>query len=206
MNYDRKRHWDDVYLEKDESQLSWHQDDPSVSLEFCKLAGLSHDASVIDIGAGTSRFAERLLAAGIGDVSVLDVSQAALERSRQQLGAAGARIEWITADVTKWQPARAFDLWHDRAVFHFLTDQDDRARYVDRLRSALRPGGHAIIATFALDGPEKCSGLPVVRYDPEGLSDALGAGFSLIAQRAHRHQTPWGSAQSFQYSLLRLVG
>ena len=205
MPDERVSHWEEVYREKDDAQLSWHQDDPSISLELCDVAGVVSGSSVIDIGGGTSRFAERLIERGLCDVSVLDLSKAALDRSRHQLGPASERIEWIAADVTTWRPDRSYDLWHDRAVFHFLIDADDRTAYRDRLCRCLRPGGHAIIATFALDGPEKCSGLPVVRYDPEGLSEVLGDRFRLVAHRRHAHKTPWGTPQSFQYSLLQKV-
>ncbi|GGH26989.1 Methyltransferase domain-containing protein [Cribrihabitans marinus] len=198
-------HWDGLYREKDDAQLSWHEDDPSLSLELCDVAGVDRGTSVIDIGGGTSRFAERLIERGLSDVSVLDVSEAALDRSRRQLGPVGEQIEWIAANVTTWTPDRYYDLWHDRAVFHFLIDADGRAAYRDRLCRCLRPGGYAIIATFALDGPEKCSGLPVVRYDPEGLSEVLGGRFTLVAHRSHTHNTPWGSPQSFQFSLFRMA-
>jgi ubiquinone/menaquinone biosynthesis C-methylase UbiE len=201
---ERGQHWERVYREKDDTQLSWYQDDPKISLELCDLAGVDSASSVIDIGGGTSRFAERLIERGLIDVSVLDLSAAALDRSRRQLGPLGEQIEWIAADVTVWIPDRSYDLWHDRAVFHFLVDADDRTAYLDRLCRCLRPGGHAIIATFALDGPEKCSGLPIVRYDPEGLSGELGDRFTLVAHRRHTHKTPWGSPQSFQFSLLRM--
>lgn len=204
MADERVSHWERVYREKDDTQLSWHQDDPSISLELCDIAGVHSGSSVIDIGGGTSRIAARLIERGLSDVSVLDVSEAALDRSRRDLGPVGDQIKWIAADVTTWTPNRSYDLWHDRAVFHFLVDEDDRLAYIDRLRRCLRPGGHAIIATFALDGPEKCSGLPVVRYDPQGLSAVLGDAFTLVAERRHMHPTPWGSPQSFQFSLLRM--
>lgn len=197
-------HWEGVYREKEDTRLSWHQDDPSISLELCDVAGVDSGSSAIDIGGGTSRFAERLMERGLSDVSVLDLSEAALDRSRRQLGAVGEQIKWIAADVTTWSPDRNYDLWHDRAVFHFLVDADDRSAYRDRLCRCLRPNGHAMIATFALDGPEKCSGLPVVRYNPEGLSEELGDRFTLVAHRSHKHNTPWGSPQSFQFSLLRM--
>ena len=203
MADERVGHWEGVYREKEDTQLSWHQDDPSLSLELCDLAGVDKGSSVVDIGGGTSRFAERLIEKGLSDVSVLDVSEAALDRSRRQLGPVGERIVWIAADVTTWSPDRSYDLWHDRAVFHFLVDAGDRTAYRERLYRCLRPGGHAIIATFALDGPEKCSGLPVVRYDPEGLSEVLGDRFTLVTHRRHTHITPWGTPQSFQFSLLR---
>lgn len=204
MADERVSHWERVYREKDDTQLSWHQDDPSISLELCDIAGVHSGSSAIDIGGGTSRLAARLIERGLSDVSVLDVSEAALDRSRRDLGPVGDQIKWIAADVTTWTPSRSYDLWHDRAVFHFLVDEDDRLAYIDRLRRCLRPGGHAIIATFALDGPENCSGLPIVRYDPQRLSAVLGDAFTLVAERRHMHPTPWGSPQSFQFSLLRM--
>ena len=204
MAQDRPQHWDGIYRDKEDARLSWHQDDPAISLELCALAEIGAGSSVIDIGAGTSRFAARLIERGIGEMAVLDVSGAALERAREAMGPIGERIDWITADVTTWTPTRRYDLWHDRAVFHFLVDAHDRAAYRERLRGCLNPGGHAIIATFAPDGPETCSGLPVARYDPEALVLELGEGFTLAAHRRHVHHTPWGTPQPFQYSLLRM--
>ncbi|WP_171121289.1 MULTISPECIES: trans-aconitate 2-methyltransferase [unclassified Ruegeria] len=190
MADERQSHWEGVYREKNDDQLSWHQDDPAISLELCDVAGINNRSSVIDIGGGTSRFAARLIERGLRDVSVLDVSEAALNRSRRHRGPVGEQIKWIAADVTSWSPGRSYDLWHDRAVFHFLVDAEDRAAYRDRLCRCVRPGGHAIIATFALDGPKTCSGLPVARYDPDGLTKALGDRFTLMARRSHTHNTP----------------
>ncbi len=204
MADERQSHWEGVYREKNDDQLSWHQDDPAISLELCDVAGINNRSSVIDIGGGTSRFAARLIERGLRDVSVLDVSEAALNRSRRHLGPVGEQIKWIAADVTSWSPGRSYDLWHDRAVFHFLVDAEDRAAYRNRLCRCVRPGGHAIIATFALNGPKTCSGLPVARYDPDGLTKALGDRFTLMARRSHTHNTPWGIGQSFQYSLFRV--
>lgn len=206
MSKDRAGHWEKVYGEKGETQLSWHQGDPAISLELCELAGITKSSGVIDVGAGTSRFAARLIARGLADVTVLDLSATAIEGARRQIGKLSDAINWVVADITNWTPGRTYDLWHDRAAFHFLVDQKDRDAYVNRLRRALRPGGHVIIATFAPDGPEKCSGLPIVRYDPESLGSALGKGFSLVTHRSDIHHTPWGSPQSFQYSLFLWQG
>lgn len=200
---DRSDHWESVYRQKAERELSWHQDDPSVSLDLADVARLTADTSVIDIGGGTSRLAAALLGRGLRDVTVLDLSQAALDAARARLGPEGHRVTWIAADVTRWTPGRRFGLWHDRAAFHFLVDPADRAAYIARLGRALAPGGHAIIATFAPDGPEKCSGLPVVRYSPETLAQELGEGFAPVTHRLHDHQTPRGARQSFQFSLFR---
>lgn len=205
MTGDRKTHWDCVYREKPEASLTWHQDRPAVSLALIDNAGLTPSSSVIDVGGGTSRLAASLLAIGMCDVTVLDVSGVALDNARDQLGGAGKSVKWIATDITAWSPDRQYDLWHDRAVFHFLVDPDERRAYVANLKKGLRIGGHAIIATFAPDGPEKCSGLPVVRYSPTDLGAVLGDDFELITHRNEMHQTPMGRTQSFQFSLFRRI-
>ena len=134
---------------------------------------------------------------------MLDLSQAAIDAAKARLGKAAPHVAWIVDDVTRWTPDRAYDIWHDRAAFHFLTAPEDRASYAERLRAAVKPGGHAIIATFASDGPERCSGLPVIRYAPQELAATIGAPFTLIHSRHHIHKTPWGATQAFQYSVLR---
>ena len=136
-------------------------------------------------------------------MAVLDISAQAVDAARLRLGASAGAVEWIVADVTTWQPNTAYDIWHDRAAFHFLTERRDRQAYVERLRTALKPGGHAIIASFALDGPERCSGLPVERYDEGRLVAAIGNGFRLVEAHRRLHRTPWGAAQSFQYTVLQ---
>ncbi|SHF21198.1 Methyltransferase domain-containing protein [Ruegeria intermedia] len=206
MTADRKTHWDTVYGAKSEDQLSWHQDDPEVSLDLIGLAGVTAKSSVIDIGGGTSRLAGALLEKGLRDVTVLDLSPVSLQAARDRLGPAGDAVTWIATDITQWTPDRRYDLWHDRAVFHFLVDPTDRAAYLDTLAQAVVAGGHAIIATFAPDGPETCSGLPVARYESGQISEMLGNGFALVADRRHGHHTPWGAIQSFQYSLFRRLG
>lgn len=206
MSEELKKHWDGIYSQKAESQLSWHQDNPAISLELAEFAGVTSTSSVIDIGGGTSRFIDCLIERGLRDLSVLDLSQVALDVARQRLGKRGEMVNWIVSDITVWSPTSDYDLWHDRAVLHFLVDPEDRAAYLDRLSRCVRPGGHAIIATFALDGPETCSGLPVVRYSPRSLADTLGHGFALVTQRVGLHHTPSGRPQSFQFSLFRKVG
>lgn len=203
MTDTRKAHWDTVYDQKSEAQLSWHQDEAKLSLELAGLAGITAASSAIDIGGGTSRFAGTLLDLGLRDVTVLDLSQVALDAARQRLGQAGETVTWIAADITDWSPDRRYDFWHDRAVFHFLVDAEDRAAYLNGLSKGVDVGGHAMIATFAPDGPETCSGLPVARYSPESLAEVLGERFALVAHRYHLHQTPWGKPQSFQFSLFR---
>lgn len=199
----RQQHWENVYRDKGEFQVSWFQEEPAVSLDLIRAAGASRQSSIIDIGGGASRLADMLLKQDYKDVTVLDLSEAAMSIAKARLAERAAAIVWIAADATQWQPQRHYDVWHDRAAFHFLTDVDDRAAYVARLAQAIRPGGHAIIGTFAADGPERCSGLTVVRYDAARLSATLGGAFALVETRLHDHLTPWGSTQRFQFSLFK---
>lgn len=202
----RTEHWDAVYEARPENELTWYEAEPRLSLDLV-TEHLRPGEPFIDVGGGLSKLTERLLAAGYGPLSVLDVSPAALAAQKARLGDA---VTWIAADVTRWQPDTAYAVWHDRAVFHFLTDADDQAAYVAVLAAALRPGGIAIIATFDENGPERCSGLPVVRYAPRELGALLerlapGA-FEPIAALRHEHVTPKGRTQSFQFSVFRKAG
>jgi trans-aconitate methyltransferase len=199
----RSDHWQNVYVDKGENQVSWLQETPAISLELIELAGAMPGSGIIDIGGGASRLADCLVSRGYQDVTVLDLSAAALASARSRMGDSASRVTWIAADVTVWEPSRSYDIWHDRAAFHFLTEPLDQAAYVDRLRRALRASGHAIIGTFAPDGPERCSGLAVSRYDAARLAATLGSGFELIDTRRHEHVTPWGAAQTFQFSTFR---
>ncbi|AJD40541.1 class I SAM-dependent methyltransferase [Rhizobium sp. SEMIA 4085] len=201
---DRQAHWQTVYKTKAESEVSWHEDAPELSMVLLRQAGLTPDMSVIDIGGGTSRLVDALVASGQAHISVLDVSAAAIETAKSRLTDA-TRVEWIVSDMTVWSPARQYDFWHDRAAFHFLTEAADQEAYVRVLGQALKSGGKAVIGTFAPDGPEKCSGLPVARYDAQSLQDVLGSGFKLAATRRHEHTTPSGSVQQFQFSTLEKV-
>ena len=196
-------HWDAIYATRTETQVSWFQDRPGPSLELLDLVGAKPDSAVIDIGGGESRLVDALLARGFADVSVLDLSATALEAARARLGAAGERAHWIVADMTAWSPTRVYDVWHDRAALHFLTEPDEQRAYVARLRAALKPVGCAILATFAPDGPEKCSGLPVRRHDAASLAALLGPDFTLLDTRRHNHTTPGGATQRFQFSTFR---
>lgn len=202
MTDDRKAHWENVYLTKADDQVSWTEDNPALSLDLLHAAGLTREHSVIDVGGGAARLVDRLVQAKQSHVAVLDVSAAALSRAQSRLGSAET-TEWIVADITTWRPTRQYDFWHDRAVFHFMTDPADRAAYLAALSSALPIGGVAVFGTFALDGPEKCSGLPVMRYDAASLAAVLGEGFVLLDQRRHDHSTPWGAVQHFQFSTFR---
>lgn len=200
---DVRQHWDEVYRQKAEQDVSWFQAEPALSLDLIRRAGVAKQEPIVDVGAGASRFVDRLLAEGYSDLTVLDIAEAALQKSRARLGSAADRVNWIAADVTCWQPAKRYRLWHDRAVFHFLTEAADRAAYRETLGSALMPQGIAIIASFALDGPERCSGLPVQRYSPESLAAELGEDFRLLEQKSEAHTTPAGKLQLFQYSVFR---
>ena len=169
----RQAHWEGVYTQKGENEVSWFQENPALSLELIAQVGATSASAIIDIGGGASRLVDNLVERGFEDVTVLDLSGAALEAAKARLGDRAAQVHWIVADVTVWEPLRAYDIWHDRAAFHFLTEDRDRTAYVARLERTLKVGGYAIIAAFAPDGPERCSGLPVVRYDPVSLSRPL---------------------------------
>ena len=201
----RQAHWENVYTSKSENEVSWFQDSPAPSLALIAEIGAAPNSAIIDIGGGASRLVDHLIDQGFLDVTVLDLSAAALEAAKTRLGERASRARWLVADATTWQPSRTYDIWHDRAAFHFLTEEHDRAGYIVRLRQGLRIGGHAIIATFALDGPEKCSGLPVMRYDAARLAQTLGSGFKLLQSRRNDHATPWGSQQRFQFSVFERV-
>ncbi|KRP87488.1 SAM-dependent methyltransferase [Bradyrhizobium yuanmingense] len=200
---DRSNHWDHVYATKGEAEVSWYQDSPAISLAMIRAAGSDRDTTIIDVGGGASRLVDALLQDGYRDIAVLDLSANALAAAKKRIGQAASTVDWIVADATTWRPARTYDVWHDRAAFHFLTDPRDRVAYVERLRSAVRPGGHVIIATFAPDGPEKCSGLPVQRHDSASLAAELGPEFKLVETRSETHHTPWHSTQAFQFSRFR---
>lgn len=201
---ERQTHWQKVYTTKRETEVSWFEENPAPSLELIALVGAGRRSAIIDIGGGASRVVDGLIVRGFEDVTVLDVSAAALKVAKARLGEKAEQVHWLVADVTAWEPARAYDVWHDRATFHFLTDAADQAAYVARLRRALRAGGYAIIGAFAPDGPEMCSGLPVARHDAESVGKALGPGFVLVDTRRHDHLTPWGATQHFQFSTFRL--
>jgi len=202
-----RSHWEDVYATKAETAVSWYQRHPVRSLQMIAAAAPDRTVPVIDIGGGASTLVDHLLAEGFGDITVLDVAKAALAKSKARLGAAGSadarKVSWIVADITHWKPPRHYRVWHDRAVFHFLTDSAGQDAYIAALEAATEPGATAIMATFALDGPEKCSGLPVQRYSPQTLAARLGRSFRLIDEARETHRTPGGSEQHFSYAVLR---
>ncbi len=201
----RRSHWEDVYTGKDEAQVSWFQEAPEPSLELLQRAGATASSAVIDIGGGASRLVDCLMSLGFEDVTVLDLSDAALAAARRRLGDKASAVQWIVTDATQWRPSRQYEFWHDRAAFHFLTEGEGERAYVERLRQAVGVGGHVIMGTFAPDGPEKCSGLPVQRHDAASLATVLGPDFELVESRRHEHHTPWGSVQRFQFSTFRRI-
>jgi len=199
---DRKAHWEGVYAAKGESEVSWFQVEPALSLELIRAVCPAR-GRVIDVGGGASVLVDRLLNSGFEHVAVLDVSRSALDKARARLGERADAVRWIEADVTMAEDLGEFDVWHDRAVFHFLTDPADRQRYVKLARRSISPGGHLIIASFADDGPKRCSDLDVCRYDGRSLAAELGDAFSLVRERTETHVTPWGSTQAFFYGGFR---
>ncbi|MBF0335095.1 MAG: class I SAM-dependent methyltransferase [Alphaproteobacteria bacterium] len=196
---DRGAHWQDVYAGKAETEVSWFQPRPAVSLDFIAHGGFGPEARIVDVGGGASTLVDALLDQGFRDLTVLDIAPAALDRAKARLGGRAAGVDWVAADVGAWRPSAAFDLWHDRAVFHFLTDEDDRRAYRATLAAALRPGGQAILATFAPDGPERCSGLPVRRWSADELAAEFAPHFTLAESLAHEHVTPAGKVQRFTW-------
>ncbi len=199
MTTSRKQHWEQVYTDKSPLEVSWYQAEPRLSLELIEAAGVAKDAAIIDVGGGASLLVDRLWDDGFRNLAVLDIAAAALDAAKARLGADAQGIEWFVADVTEFQPPHAFALWHDRAVFHFLTRADDRRKYVEVLQKALPSGGRAIIAAFAIGGPEKCSGLDIVQYDAAKIAAELGEGFELLETRAEVHMTPANKEQKFGF-------
>ena len=196
-------HWETVYRRNREDEVSWFQKIPDTSLRMIEALDLDPDARILDVGGGASRLADGLLNAGYRHITVLDITEEALQQSQARLGERARLVEWIAADVITFQPDTTWDVWHDRAVFHFLVTEEARAGYCRALERALGPGGHVIIATFGPQGPDKCSGLPVVRYDPERLAGALGGDFTLCHTELEQHTTPAGRQQEFLYCWLR---
>ena len=201
---DREARWQSIYATEAEREVSWFQEHAQPSLGLIEEIA-SPSSVVVDIGGGDSRLVDGLLNRGFLDLTILDLSSIALSTAKERIGEEASHVKWIEADVTTWEPSRTYDVWHDRATFHFMVEESDRAAYLSRLARALKPGGYGIIATFAPDGPEQCSGLPVRRYDAETLRQTLGADFQLISSQRHEHVTPWGATQPFQFSVFRYV-
>lgn len=196
---DRKKHWENVYSKKSPLEVSWYQQEPNLSLRLIRDTGLDNDAAIIDVGGGASTLVDSLCDEGYTNITILDVSAQALAHARLRLADKTGAVEWCEADVTEFKPSKRFALWHDRAVFHFLTAKDDREKYVEVLKRALGSGGHLVIMAFAIDGPKKCSGLDIVQYDAEKLKAELGDDFELIETGFETHTTPAGKEQKFAY-------
>lgn len=201
---DAKAHWTQVYQTKAVNDVSWYQEHPEQSLAFIRSTGIAPDAAIIDVGAGASTLVDDLIANGYRDITLLDISEPALDVVRSRLGETPAHISYLAGDITTIDlPHHHYDLWHDRAVFHFLTDPDQQRRYIEQVTHAVKPGGHVIVATFGPNGPEKCSGLTTARYDAESLHRVFGSHFTLTDSLMETHKTPWGSEQQFVYCYCR---
>jgi ubiquinone/menaquinone biosynthesis C-methylase UbiE len=197
--FDRKAHWQNVYQDKSSLDVSWYQKEPSLSLELIHSTQVARDEAIIDVGGGASVLVDHLCKERYTNLAVLDISENALASAKKRLGDLAKSVEWIESDITQFDAPHQFSLWHDRAVFHFLTDQSDRKSYVKAIKRALRPGGHLIIAAFAIGGPEKCSGLDIVQYDADKLIAELGEDFELVEERDETHITPANKEQKFMY-------
>ncbi|MGH7293537.1 MAG: class I SAM-dependent methyltransferase [Polyangiaceae bacterium] len=202
-----REHWDRVYETKDATEVSWYRAHLETSLALIQQAAAARSSAIIDVGGGESTLVDDLVARGYGDVTVLDVSSTAIEATRARLGEDAGKVDWICGDVTSVElPQARFDLWHDRAVFHFLTDPAGRAAYVKQVARSVRLGGHVIVGTFGPGGPLQCSGLDVVRYDAGALHDQFGGRFQLVRHLEEVHRTPLGREQQFVWCLFRLIG
>jgi len=202
----RSEHWQSVYGRRPADEVSWYQSRPDTSLSLIRSCQLEKNAALLDIGGGASVLVDHLLDEGYLDVTVLDIAKAALDLSRRRLGARADQVRWQVADVTDYLPDRSYDLWHDRAVLHFLTEPEQRAAYRAALEQALKLGGHLVVGTFAIDGPTKCSGLEIVQYDAAKLLDLLGPEFVLREEQKEAHVTPTGAVQQFAWFVLQRVG
>ena len=195
--FDRKTHWQKIFLEKSPLDVSWYQKEPKLSLELIRCTHVASNDAIIDVGCGASVLVDHLCKECFTNLAVLDISENALASTKKRLGDSAKSIEWFVADITQFDAPHKFSLWHDRAVFHFLTDHSDRKSYVKALKNTLRPGGHLIIATFAIGGPEKCSGLEIEQYDSEKMIAELGEDFELVEERNEVHITPANKEQKF---------
>ena len=196
---DRKTHWENIYASRSPDEVSWFQIEPSLSLELITKENLSTNAAIIDVGGGASPLSSLLFDAGYQNLSVLDISAIALNHAKEDFGELAKKIEWIESDITEFHPSHSYDVWHDRAVFHFLIEAEERAKYIEILNTALSIGGYLVLATFAIGGPEKCSGQDIMQHDLSTLVQELGADYRLLEQRSELHTTPDGTEQQFNY-------
>ncbi|MFN0279781.1 MAG: class I SAM-dependent methyltransferase [Pyrinomonadaceae bacterium] len=203
---DKQEHWENVYRTKARNEVSWFREHLDTSLRMIANTGVGKDAAIIDVGGGNSTLVDDLLEHGFIDVSVLDISSKAIDDSKERLGSSAAAVNWLVADITEAElPENHYDVWHDRAVFHFLTDSQDRRKYIERVMRSLKRGGHIIVASFSLEGPQKCSGLDVMRYSPETMHGEFGDAFKLVESVGETHNTPFGTTQDFVYCYCRKV-
>ena len=196
-------HWNAVHERRPPEQLTWYQRDPRMSLEFINRAGVDQSARLVDVGGGSSRLCDELVGSGFTDVTVIDISHAALAHVETRIGDRGEHLKLVEADVGEFRSSTRFDLWHDRAVFHFLLDEAEKSRYIDSLTANLAGHGHVVMATFGLEGPDMCSGLPVQKYDADSLAATLGEQYAPVAFDEELHGTPTGGTQHFLYGLFR---
>jgi len=199
-----KSHWENIYQIKDATQVSWFQQHAELSFLFIEQTRVDKAGQIVDVGGGASTLVDDLLANGYENITVLDISAAALQVAQQRLGRLASKVTWLEANITQVElPYSFYDVWHDRAVFHFLTSAEDRAQYVKSVQHSVKTGGHVIVATFGLEGPLSCSGLEVVRYSPDSLHDEFGNDFELVNTSNELHQTPFGKEQAFIYCYCR---
>lgn len=201
----KKDHWENVYQKKNVDEVSWYQAHPECSLRLIQSVKLKPTANIIDVGGGASKLVDYLLDEGYQNLFVLDISGQALKKAKERLGDRYRKVQWIESDVTEYYATKSYDLWHDRAVFHFLTNPEDRAKYLETMGRSLTASAYVVIATFALNGPEKCSGLPIERYNVASLKQTLGKNYQLLLSEEEIHQTPSGNPQQFVYCLFRKI-
>ena len=205
MTYDAKEHWENIYQTKKSNEVSWHQKKPKTSLNLISGINLDKGAKIIDIGAGDSKLVDNLLAVGFRNITVLDVSSNALNRVKKRLGNRANDVKWIVSDLMEFKTNNRYDLWHDRAVLHFLTEEEEINRYVEKIKQLLKPNGYLIVSTFSLKGPKKCSGLDIKQYSKDSMKKIF-SGFEHIKSFEEEHLTPWENSQIFIYSLFKKGG
>lgn len=205
-NIDRKRHWENIYKTKELKDVSWFQPTPITSLNFLKQFNIKTDAKIIDIGGGDSFFVDHLIDLGYTDVTVLDISGAALERVKQRLGERAAKVKWLVADAASFKPAEQYDFWHDRAAFHFLTHEQDISNYIDTIQKSLKPKGVLVIGTFSEQGPKKCSGIEIKQYSEVSMTNRLSKFFEKVKCFTVDHKTPFDTVQNFIFCSFVKVG
>lgn len=204
-NFDRKKHWEHIYQTKELNEVSWYQPIPTTSLEHIERLNIPKDARIIDVGGGDSYLVDNLLELGYTDLTVLDISEAALERAKKRLDEKASNAKWITTDAATFEPTEKYDLWHDRAVFHFLRDKEEIKHYVQALESGIKPGGYLIIGTFSNEGPLKCSGLEIQQYSEDAITQLLQDNFEKVSCEIVDHQTPFDTSQRFLFCCFKRI-